>query len=123
LHRIAINLSANRRARKRFLIIPLDSLADRLLSNEDLSPEHLAERNELRLAVQRAVAELDFKHRAVIVLFYLHDFSLKEVAYILDCPVGTVKSRLHYACQTLKHRLESHRRGAADAVQGVPAIS
>jgi RNA polymerase sigma-70 factor, ECF subfamily len=123
LHRIAFNLSANRRARKRLLIVPLDSLAEYIITGEDQSPEHLAERNELRRAVQRAVAELDFRHRAVIVLFYLQDFSLKEIAYILDCPVGTVKSRLHYACKILKHRLAPERRGAVETLHGVPAVS
>jgi RNA polymerase sigma-70 factor, ECF subfamily len=123
LHRIAINLSANRRARKRLFSVPLDTLAEYLSANDDQSPEHLAERNEMRLAVQRAIAELDFKHRAVIVLFYLQDFSLKEIAYILDCPVGTVKSRLYYACQILRGRLASERRSAADVTQGVPAVS
>ena len=119
LHRIAINLSANRRARRQFILVPLDSLTNLLFANDDESPERLAEQNELRRAVQRAVANLDFKHRAVIVLFYLQDFSLKEIAYILDCPVGTVKSRLHYACQTLKHGLTPDR-GPADVSQGVP---
>jgi RNA polymerase sigma-70 factor (ECF subfamily) len=122
LHRIAINLSANRRARKRLTLVPLDSLTYRLFANDDDAPDRLAERNELRRVVQRAVAELDFKHRAVIVLFYLQDFSLKEIAYILDCPVGTVKSRLHYACQTLKRGLATERAAVA-ASQGVLVVS
>jgi RNA polymerase sigma-70 factor, ECF subfamily len=123
LHRVAINLSSNQRARKRLLSIPLDSLAERIFCGEDQSPERLAERNELRRAVQQAISELDFKHRAVIVLFYLQDFSLKEIAYILDCPVGTVKSRLHYACRTLRRRLDPERRAGAEAVRGIPAVS
>lgn len=122
LHRIALNLSANRRARRRLLSVPLDTLAEYLSVNDDQSPEHLAERNEMRQAVQRAIAELNFKHRAVIVLFYLQDFSLKEIAYILDCPVGTVKSRLFYACQILRGRLASEQRTVVDVPQGAPAV-
>jgi RNA polymerase sigma-70 factor (ECF subfamily) len=45
----------------------------------------------------------------VVVLYYLQEFSLEEVAYILDCPVGTVKSRLHYARKELSQRLTSLR--------------
>jgi RNA polymerase sigma-70 factor (ECF subfamily) len=123
LHRVALNLSANRRARKQLLSVPLDSLAERIFSGDDQSPERLAERNELRRAVQQAVSELDFKHRAVIVLFYLQDFSLKEIAYILDCPVGTVKSRLHYACQILKHRLAPERGAGSEAAKSLPVVS
>lgn len=122
LHRIALNLSANRRSRKRFPIVSLDSLAERIFAADEHSPEQLAERNELRQAVQRAVAELDFKHRAVIVLFYLQDFSLKEVAYIVDCPVGTVKSRLHYACRTLKTRLSPSGRSIQDGMLEATAL-
>jgi RNA polymerase sigma-70 factor (ECF subfamily) len=123
LHRIAINLSANRRARKRLLLVSLDSFAEHIITADEQSPEGLAERNELRRAVQRAIAGLDFKHRSVIVLYYLQDFSLREIAYILDCPVGTVKSRLYYASRTLKQRLAPERRGAVEVVRGVPAVS
>lgn len=122
LHRIAINLSANRRAHKRLLLVPLDSLANYVLTNDDDSPERLAEQNELRRAVQRAIAQLDFKHRTVIVLYYLQDFSLKEIAYILDCPVGTVKSRLHYACQTLKFHLTPEHGAVLDVSRGVTVV-
>jgi RNA polymerase sigma-70 factor, ECF subfamily len=123
LHRIAINLSANTRARKRLLLVSLDSLANYVLANDDNSPERLAEQNELRRAVQRAIAQLDFKHRTVIVLYYLQDFSLKEIAYILDCPLGTVKSRLHYACKTLKLHLTPDHGAVLDATRGVTAVS
>ena len=43
----------------------------------------------------------------VVVLHYLQDFSLPEIAYMLNCPVGTVKSRLHYARKVLKIELEA----------------
>jgi RNA polymerase sigma-70 factor (ECF subfamily) len=32
----------------------------------------------------------------------MNEFSVEEIAHILDCPVGTVKSRLHYARRRLK---------------------
>jgi len=50
------------------------------------------------------------------VLHYLQGFSLEEIAYILDCPVGTVKSRLHYARKALKRRFEKNRRLAREVV-------
>ena len=48
--------------------------------------------------------------------------ALEEIARARSLPVGTVKSRLHYACRTLKHRLTPERQ-AADVVRGVPAVS
>jgi RNA polymerase sigma-70 factor (ECF subfamily) len=41
----------------------------------------------------------------VVVLHYLNDLPISEIAEILDLPLGTVKSRLHYGRQALKHQL------------------
>jgi RNA polymerase sigma-70 factor (ECF subfamily) len=46
----------------------------------------------------------------VIILFYLNGFSLQEIAYVLDCPVGTVKSRLYYGRQNLRRKLGADKR-------------
>lgn len=68
-------------------------------------PEAAFERHELRAAVEQALQHLSLNHRLVIALFYLGGFSLEEIACILDCPVGTVKSRLHYARLRLRDLL------------------
>lgn len=52
-----------------------------------------------------AVAELPPPDRETIVLFYLRELDLKEVAEVLGVPVGTVKSRLHRARRRLRERL------------------
>jgi RNA polymerase sigma-70 factor, ECF subfamily len=41
----------------------------------------------------------------VVVLYYLNDLSLQEISDILEVPIGTVKSRLHYGRNTLRHSL------------------
>ena len=41
----------------------------------------------------------------VVVLYYLNDLSVQEIADIVDVPLGTVKSRLHYGRQALKKSL------------------
>jgi RNA polymerase sigma-70 factor, ECF subfamily len=46
------------------------------------------------------------KHRAVLELIFYQGLSLKEVAQVCRCPVGTVKSRLKYARQYMKGILE-----------------
>jgi RNA polymerase sigma-70 factor, ECF subfamily len=48
--------------------------------------------------------------RAVLLLRYQHDLSLEETAAILDIPVGTAKSRLHYGFTTLRKLLTSERK-------------
>jgi RNA polymerase sigma-70 factor (ECF subfamily) len=56
--------------------------------------------------VQRGLNNLSFEHRAVLVLHDLEDLPQKQVAEILDVPVGTIKSRLFHARNSLKKFLE-----------------
>ena len=118
LHRIVINLSYNWTNRHRHWPLDIDLWVDRLIAGPGVSPEREVEGGELRDVVQEALASLGFKQRAVIVLFYLQGFSLAEIAYVLDCPVGTVKSRLHYACKALRQKLSRDRRLAGEVVYG-----
>jgi RNA polymerase sigma-70 factor (ECF subfamily) len=48
--------------------------------------------------------------RAVLLLHYQHDLSLEESAAILEIPIGTAKSRLHYGVTTLRKQLTSERK-------------
>jgi RNA polymerase sigma-70 factor (ECF subfamily) len=50
--------------------------------------------------------------RAVLLLRYQHDLSLEETAAVLDIPIGTAKSRLHYGVSALRKHLTSERKPA-----------
>jgi RNA polymerase sigma-70 factor (ECF subfamily) len=50
--------------------------------------------------------------RAVLLLRYQHDLSLEESAAVLEIPIGTAKSRLHYGVTTLRKHLTSERKPA-----------
>ncbi len=52
-----------------------------------------------------AVAQLPVAQRQAIVLRYAEQLSYEEIAEVLECPVGTVRSRLHAATATLRERL------------------
>jgi RNA polymerase sigma-70 factor (ECF subfamily) len=110
LYRIIVNLSYNWANRNRRWPLALEAVAERLSASPVAGPESMAEGSERCLAVREAVAALPVKHRAVVVLFHFQGFSLQEIAYILDCPLGTVKSRLHRACEILRQRLSQDRR-------------
>lgn len=56
--------------------------------------------------VHRGLASLSLPHREVLTLFYLEDFTLQEIAAVLAIPVGTARSRMHYAKKALKTVLE-----------------
>jgi len=109
LHRVTVNLSYNWANKRHRWLQPLEEVIDRLVASPRTLPESTLERGELQYAIQTAIASLSFEHRVVIVLFYLNGFNLNEIAYILDCPVGTVKSRLHYARRNLRRKLERDR--------------
>jgi RNA polymerase sigma-70 factor (ECF subfamily) len=108
LYRVAVNLSYNRRPRKGVVLSSLDDAVDEALANEDGSPSHVAEQAELRRFVLGAVDALGPKHRLVVVLHYLNGLNLTEIAEVVQCPVGTVKSRLHYALRRLRTHLAAH---------------
>jgi RNA polymerase sigma-70 factor (ECF subfamily) len=117
LHRIVVNLSCNWVRSNRRRLLSLDTWLDRLVVPA-ASPEHSAESIELGEIVREALSGLGVNQRAVLVLFYVLGFSLSEIACILDCPVGTVKSRLHYACKALRKKLNEDRRLSGEVVYG-----
>ncbi len=89
---------------------PLEGVIDRLVSPKRLSPEWQVEASDIHRRVAEAIVSLNLNQRVVVVLYYLNSLSLKEIAYILDCPVGTVKSRLHYGRENLGRKLEVGRK-------------
>jgi RNA polymerase sigma-70 factor (ECF subfamily) len=62
-------------------------------------------------ALHRALGTLDVRHREVLVLHFLEDMSVDEVASVVGCPPGTVKSRIYHAKRTLKEALLRHGHG------------
>ena len=56
-----------------------------------------------------ALSSLGTEHRTVVVLRYLEDMPVSQVAEITGVPEGTVKSRLHYALQKLRVRMDDAR--------------
>ena len=55
--------------------------------------------------IHEALNYLEPKHREVLVLYFLEDLSLAEIAAVVGCSEGTVKSRLYYAKKTMKEIL------------------
>jgi RNA polymerase sigma-70 factor (ECF subfamily) len=106
LYRVTVNLSYTWVSRQKKRRVSLDAVVDRLISPSWLSPDHIAENMEIQEQVRQAIQELHFNQRVVVVLHYLSGLSLEEVADILECPVGTVKSRLYYARESLRRRLD-----------------
>jgi len=119
LYRIAVNstLSHLRKARIRsfFSLERVD--ADEPVSKEiieALTDRTGAERDsyvrELQEKLNDAMQKLSIKHRTVVTLFEIDGLGHQEIAEVMDCSIGTVRSRLHYAKQLLQAELQPYIR-------------
>jgi RNA polymerase sigma-70 factor (ECF subfamily) len=66
------------------------------------SPATAAAQNETVLQLNRCIEKLPEKHREIIQFRFFEDASLADIAAVLDCSVGTVKSRLSHALEKLR---------------------
>jgi RNA polymerase sigma-70 factor, ECF subfamily len=80
---------------------PLDDAVAGSASDDPL-PGELLMRAEQQEEFMKLLDNLPEIHRSVLLLHFLEDFSLDEIARITNTNVGTVKSRLHYAKRTLR---------------------
>ena len=95
------------RSKKRRPEVPLDAVADGssdggpsfsdLLGGRSVGPAVALEREERSSRVRQLVEQLPLHLKEVLVLGYYHGFAYKEMASVLDVPIGTIKSRLHSA--------------------------
>ena len=73
-------------------------------------PERGYHEHNLSPIVEEALADLPVNFRTVVVLADLQNFSYKEIAEIIGCPIGTVMSRLFRARRALQDVLREHAR-------------
>ena len=116
LYRIASNLvidTVRRQKRRQESGVSLDAPVTtdegqmvRELPDERRGPEDIAQSTAVKEEVDRAVQEISPKLRVVLVMYDIQGMSYQEIAEILDCPLGTVKSRLFNARAQLKDQLE-----------------
>jgi RNA polymerase sigma-70 factor (ECF subfamily) len=64
------------------------------------------ERGELRILVEKALAELPLEQREAIVLKFYHGFKLEEIAEIQGCPLSTAKTRMYSGFEHLRKFIE-----------------
>ena len=81
------------------------SAGEDVSSLEERLTRALPESDERSDDVQEALLQLSPKLRTVVVLRYIEDLSYEEVADVLSCSVGTVKSRLNRAHEALEKLL------------------
>jgi RNA polymerase sigma-70 factor (ECF subfamily) len=112
LYRIAINTAKNHlvSARRRPITLDLDmpegDQLDHIGNLHELdTPEHLALTNEIGEVVDKAISALPDELRTAILLREIEGMSYEEIAQTMDCPVGTVRSRIFRAREAIDKQL------------------
>ena len=106
--RIVINLCLDQiRRQKRHRTESIEELdeasggVERQMPVVIVNPTSGLERAELRQRIDRALGQLSYEHRTVLVLHEFEEMEYKEIARTMDCSIGTVMSRLFYARRKL----------------------
>lgn len=92
--------------------IPIDPQVEDFPSVE-AGPQEWLIRKEQEAEFMRLLSQLAEPHRAVLLLHFVEDFSLDEIARITGTQIGTVKSRLHYARKAFKKLWEKKHENPA----------
>jgi RNA polymerase sigma-70 factor (ECF subfamily) len=110
LHRIVVNacLDQHRRRKHRPTTAWIENLHEVAHDTDDMA------NRELQIELERALAELPAEQRSAIVLVDVQGYSVDDAAAILQCPVGTVKSRCARGRAKLAARLHIVRNPDAD---------
>lgn len=116
LYRIAVNMALSfLRQRKKREAVSLDILDESGITPETLrfipteaGSDRAMALKELQKNLNEALQKLSNKHRVVFVLFEIERMSHEEIAKVVGCSVGTVRSRLHYAKQQLQQYLKAY---------------
>lgn len=113
LHRITVNLYLNEKRKViRHPVVSLDNPINtgdgeitREVAATDGDPQDIIEAIELKDFIKTALRELPEEYQSVLVLRELQGYSYDEIAKILDCSLGTVKSRLNRARQAMRDKV------------------
>jgi RNA polymerase sigma-70 factor (ECF subfamily) len=119
LYRIAVNLSRNHlrdaaRARTESLEYNSDDPeggGQREIADTSGDPAALAQSGDTARHVRQAIATLSPDHRTVVTLHHLEGMPVEQIAAIMNCSVGTVKSRLSRARDHLRRKLTPYVEG------------
>lgn len=127
LQRIAINQcnSMLRKSNKQEYSINDEGDDGELLQIESdlMLPEQYAERDDLSIRLRAIIDELSVVQRETILLYYYNELSVEEIAQIMDCSEGTVKSRLFLARKAIKTEIEEQEKKTGEKFYGIAGVA
>lgn len=118
MYRIVVNTCIDFKRKRNINAVSIDENIDlgggselhREIADDSGNPDVLVEKNFNSKLVNDAVNKLDEDYKTIIILRDIQGFSYGEIAEILSCNLGTVKSRLNRARKSLKEILENELR-------------
>jgi RNA polymerase sigma-70 factor (ECF subfamily) len=120
LFRIALNSAVSQRRKHHRVPVSIDAAREQAGSepidrHPGARPEHSLETIEKQVAVRGALAELAEEFRTALILKEMEEMSYEEIAEIVGCPIGTVRSRIHRARAELRVKLHGLLREPCDS--------
>ena len=111
LFRIAVNTAVTHKRKRRHGSVSIDATREQsgmepADQHAGAHPSHAMELSERQAQVRAALAELPEEYSTVLVLKEMENLKYDEIAEILECPIGTVRSRIHRARAELRLKLE-----------------
>jgi len=88
--------------------VSLEEIIELKENEENYDPVKLAETEELKVIIQKALFNLHEEDREILILREFQNYSYKEIARLLEIPEGTVMSRLYYARKKLAEEFKKH---------------
>lgn len=112
IYRIAYNTCVDNYRKKRFKLLPLNKIIDEEQQEIDIPspgplPEEQVISNEKYSLIKECIAQLKPRYKSAIILRDIHNYSYREIAEILDVPIGTVKSDINRGRALLRKALKS----------------
>jgi RNA polymerase sigma-70 factor, ECF subfamily len=116
LYRVTVNLAYNWTNRAKRWLTFVQNTFWRLKPSPRRDLEEVVEESELRQELRQAIDTLPEPQRVVIILYYLEELSVSEIAYVMGVPEGTIKSRLYYARERLRKTILEREYGVMQEV-------
>lgn len=111
LFRIALNSAVSYQRKQSRVLVSIDAAREAtglepVSRHPESDPGFAMDVSDRQALVRSALAELPEEYRTVLVLKEVDDLKYEEIAEIVDCPIGTVRSRIHRARLELRAKLE-----------------
>ena len=88
-------------------ITPFEDIPEQ---NEEFLPESVLDNFETRRMILKIVDDLPDIQRQTVLFYYYDEMSVEQIASLMECAAGTVKSRLNYARQQIRKGVDEHER-------------